>query len=96
MHTTLARPCHMTTVLMLACINADRQYRHRWKAYRDGVFEEGGAVGGQEGGTPQLPPWVIYVCILIGLPQDSICSPNLVFCQIQSRTKSSFTASDPY
>lgn len=68
---------------MLPCIDADSR-QHRREAYRDGVFEEGGAVGGQEGGTPQLSPWVIYVGILVGLPQDSICSPSLVLGQFGS------------
>ena len=75
---------HVTLVHMLACSNADSR-EHTQEAYRDGVFEEGGAVGGQDGGTPQLPPWVIYVCILVGLPQDSICSPSSVLCLFQLR-----------
>lgn len=83
-HTTLIHPCHVTLSKMLACSNADNR-QPREEAYRDGVFEEGGAVGGQKGGTPQLPPWVIYVCILVGLPQDSICSPSSVLCQSRLR-----------
>ena len=54
------------TFCMLAYSNADVQ-QHREEAYRDGVLEEGWAVGGQERGTPQLPPGVIQVCILVGL-----------------------------
>lgn len=44
------------------------------ETHRDGVFEEGRAVGWQERGPPQLPPGVIQVCVFIGLPQDSIYS----------------------
>ncbi len=45
----------------------------RWNAYRNGVFEEGGAVGGKKRGTPQLPPGVIQICVGVGLTQNGIC-----------------------
>lgn len=45
--------------------------------YGDGVLEVGGAKCGQYWGAPQLPPGVIQVCILVGLPKNSICSPRL-------------------
>ena len=44
-------------------------------AYRDGVFEKGGAVGGQKRRTAQLPPGVIQVCVRVGFAENAICTP---------------------